>query len=108
MLQRRHLPQPIQIGKLACENVIGRDRFQGFGREGQVHVMTRFALKIDNEAAKNGIHSCDSANAPTAVNTIAALGQLQERLQMVPSNLAGSYKLLKLFSHNSASNVISR
>ena len=67
--------------------------------KGQVHGVTRLVLRINREAGKNGVHSPDDAKSPASVHAKAAIGELDQRLNMVALQLACGSHFLKFFSH---------
>src|SRR5438874_686146 len=62
--------------------------------------MAGLVLKIDSEASENRIHRPDPSKPPTPVHAEAAVGQLHQRLDMVPLELPRRCHLLKFFSHS--------
>src|SRR5262249_43692250 len=90
---------PIQVGQFTRQAMVRSDRFERFGGEGEIHVVARLALKINNKSAENSVHRRNPPNTPTAMDAVAALGQAHERLQVVPSDFSAGHKLLELFSH---------
>ena len=88
------------VGGLARENVIFRDRLEVVGGEGQIHRVPRLARKINREAREHRVHRLDFAEAPAAVRAAAALGQLRERFDMTAFNFAGGGEFFKFFFHN--------
>ena len=61
--------------------------------------MARLVSEIDSETRENGIDSFDAAKSPASVHAKAAIGQLHQRLDMVPLQFAGGGHFLEFFSH---------
>ena len=99
MLERRHLAQPRQIRRLSREDVVDRNRLECFHAERQVHRMPRPRRKIDQEPGEYGVDRGDFSESPAAMGAEAALNELQQRINMLSSDLASGHQLLQLFSH---------
>ena len=93
-MQRRHLSQGLEVGGLARQDVIARDRFERFRGKPQIHRMARLVLKINGQPREDRIHRLDLAEAPASMHGEAALDQLQQRFDMLTADLSGGHQFL--------------
>jgi hypothetical protein len=61
--------------------------------------MAGLIREIDREAGENGIDGFDASKTPASVHAKAAVGELDQRLDVVALQLAGCGHFLKFFSH---------
>jgi hypothetical protein len=57
--------------------------------------------EIDGESSKNGVDSFDASKTPASVHAKAAVGELDQRLDVVALQLTGCGHFLEFFSHRS-------
>ena len=104
VMEGGHLAQRLNIRRLAGQDVVAGNRFEGFGGKAQVHRMARLVREIDGQPRKDRIDGFDFAEPPASVHAIAALHQLQQRLHVLAPDLAGGHQFLELFFHNTSKN----
>jgi len=67
--------------------------------EVQIHCVAGLGLEINCEPGEDGIDRCDFSEAPTAMHAKSTRGELDERVNVVPFELAGGNHFFELFFH---------
>ena len=99
MVQRGHLAQGVQVGNFARVNMVAGNGLERFGREGQVHGVAGFGLKIDDKPGEDRVHGGNFAEAPTAMITVAAVGQGDQGIDVLAGQFSGRGQFFKFFFH---------
>ena len=89
----------IEIGRLACKDMVFGNWFERLGGKGQIHGVGGFARKINREAGEDCVDGPDLAEPPTTMRAIATLNQLGQRFHVFAFDFSRRRQFLEFISH---------